>query len=325
MTQFEIYIFVLCLIVFLILTITFSLLIGLLLKLTIALIRTGAKDEEIWREYRMELENKKKKSTRVATAVSTVFSSVICLILSVIFIFSLILNITENRYSAGIPSLKVVKSDSMSEKHRNNTYLTQNNLNNQLQVFDLIVANPLPAENALKLYDIVLYEREGDLIIHRIVKIEEPNEKHPDKRYFTLQGDAEKYIDEYPVTYDMMRAVYSGTRIPFAGNFVLFMQSPAGWLCFLLVLFTVIITPVVERKLLQEKDARLRLKYIPKPPVTKKLSKKQAAQVEIFPLQLSRSRISLELQKGKPQIKLGMKEETEYLKVVTKKRREDSK
>ncbi len=322
MTQFEIYIFVLCLIVFLILTITFALLIGLMLKLTIELIRTGARDEEIWREYRTELESKKKKSTRVATALSVIFSSAVCVILSVVFMFSLTLNITENRYSPGIPSLKVVKSESMSQKHADNTYLTQNKLNDQLQLFDLIVANPLPEENELKLYDIVLYERGGDIIIHRIVKIEEPNEKHPDKRYFTLQGDANKYIDEYPVTYDMMRAVYNGKRIPFAGNFVLFMQSPAGWLCFLLVVFTVIVTPIVERKLLQEKAARLKLKYIPQTP--KKQPSKHPVRIEILPLRISHRRLSVEMQRKNPQVQLDWKNDIEQLQAVTKKKQEDS-
>jgi hypothetical protein len=35
------------------------------------------------------------------------------------------------------------------------------------------------------------------------------------------------------------------------------MQSPAGWLCVLLVLFVMIATPIIEKKILAEQKKRL--------------------------------------------------------------------
>ena len=47
-----------------------------------------------------------------------------------------------------------------------------------------------------------------------------------------------------------MLGIYEGDRIPFIGSFVLFLQSPAGWLCIILALFAMIATPIMEKKLM---------------------------------------------------------------------------
>ena len=54
-----------------------------------------------------------------------------------------------------------------------------------------------------------------------------------------------------------MRGIYRGERIPFVGSFILFMQSPAGWLCILLVVFALITTPILEKKIRKEENKRL--------------------------------------------------------------------
>ena len=94
------------------------------------------------------------------------------------------------------------------------------------------------------------------LVVHRIIEIEEPNEFHPNERHFRLQGDAVDSPDRFPVLYAQMRAIYSGDRIPFVGSFVLFMQSPAGYLCILLVAVALIAMPILNRKLMSERDKR---------------------------------------------------------------------
>ena len=102
------------------------------------------------------------------------------------------------------------------------------------------------------------------MIIHRIIGIEEPNEKHPDCRHFLLRGDASKFSDEFPVLYEQMKAIYRGERVPFVGSFITFMQSPAGYLCMFLIIFAMIATPIMEKKLWEAKLARLReIGFIP--------------------------------------------------------------
>ena len=252
MTGFDIYIFLLCLIVFLVFTILFSYMIYTILQLQLKLMKHGYSDEEITKEYERET-----NTHPAVTWVTRILSWILCLVFGVAFAFSLWLNATEDRPANGIPSIKVVKSESMATKHERNTYLVENNLNNQLQMFDIVVCHHLPAEDELEIYDIVVYKYDDMYIIHRIVGIEEPNEKHPNERHFLLKGDANKYDDEFPVLYSQMQGIYKGIRIPFVGSFVLFMQSPAGWLVILLVLFAMVGTPLVENKWKKARTVRL--------------------------------------------------------------------
>ena len=253
MTDYEIYVFILCLIVFIMLTSFLTYLLVCLTKQHLKMIRHGLEDTEIRREYR-----KTAPISRIGTFVSVLLSVVICLALCAVFAFSIYLKATEDRAANGTPALHVVKSDSMSYKAEENGYLREHNLDDQLQTFDLIVTRRLPDEEDLQLYDIVVYEVDGMYVIHRIVEIEEANSYHPDQRWFRTQGDALSGMDRNPVTYDQMRGIYQGERVPFVGSFVLFMQSPAGWLCILLVLFAIITTPIVEKKIEREKRARLK-------------------------------------------------------------------
>ena len=124
-------------------------------------------------------------------------------------------------------------------------------------MFDLIITRALPGEYELELYDIVVYEYKGDLIIHRIIEIEEPNEKHPDCRHFTTRGDAVRYSDEFKITYSQMRAVYEGEKIPYVGSFIAFMQSTAGYLCILLIVFAMVALPIAEKVIKRRKEDRL--------------------------------------------------------------------
>lgn len=254
MTDYEIYVFILCLIVFIMLTSFLTYLLVCLTKQHLKMIRHGLEDTEIRREYR-----KTAPISRIGAFVSTLLSVVICLALCAIFAFSIYLKATEDRAANGTPALHVVKSDSMSYKAEENTYLTENSLDDQIQIFDLIITRRLPDEKDLQLYDVVVYQIEDTYVIHRIVQIEEPNSNHPDHRWFRTQGDAVPGMDRAPVVYEQMRGIYEGERIPFVGSFVLFMQSPAGWLCILLVIFGIFTVPVVEKKLEREKQTRLEI------------------------------------------------------------------
>lgn len=252
MTNYEIYIFCLCFIVFSIFTVLFSYMITTITKMKLKLIRNGLEDEEI-----IEEQNKKTATNRIATIVVKVIDVTICLAVIFAFIFSAYIGANEGSIAGDVPSLKVVKSSSMASKNENNTYLFDNNLDNQLQVFDIIVTHSVPAEDEIELYDVIVYKKDDVSIIHRVVEIEEPNESHPYARHFRFQGDAVGSRDKNPVFYSQMQGIYKGERVPFVGSFVLFLQSPAGWLCIILALFAMIATPIVEKKLLKEINNRL--------------------------------------------------------------------
>ena len=254
MTQYEVYIFILCLIVFILLTTLSIVSITLITKMYLRLVRSGLEDEKLIIEHEKE---RIRKANKFSKAVDIAIAVFLCAILIFMFSGSIYINCTQNVYFDNVPTYRVVKTGSMAKKNKKNTYLVENGLDNQIQTFDLIATYKIPKEEDLKLYDIVVYEYDDMLIVHRIVGIEEPNEKHPNERYFLLQGDAVDAPDRFPVLYSQMRGIYRGEKIPFVGSFVLFMQSPAGWLCILLVAITVFATPVLEKKIAKDKGLRL--------------------------------------------------------------------
>ena len=257
MTDYEMYDFFLCLIVFVILTALSVVCLWIITRLSLRLIRGGLEDENILKEH--EKKQKHKKRIKYGKLADMLFSGVVCLLFVGMLIGALIIQGTENTCCGKIPTYRVVLTGSMAEKNENNLYLWENGLNDHIQTFDLIRTEKLPGEMELELYDIVVYEVDGVLLVHRIVGIEEPNESHPDCRHFLLQGDAVESPDRFPVLYSQMRGIYRGDRTPFIGSFILFMQSPAGWLCVLLIVAATIATPILDGTLQKARSARLSL------------------------------------------------------------------
>ena len=254
MSGFDVYVFILCLIVFLLLTAIFTFFTVYFIKVSLKLIRLGAEDEKIKIEYEKTLTLSKR--TKALSFLDKVFSLVVCVLIMAVFGVSACVNVESTKIVGDVPVVQVVQSSSMATRYEGNEYLYKNNITDQIQTFDLVTIHKLPDEMDLKLYDIVVYEVDDMLVIHRIVGIEEPNDKHSE-RYFVLQGDAVHVRDKFPVTYSQMKGIYRGERIPFIGSFVMFMQSPAGYLCILLVLFVLIALPIAEKKILNAKIARL--------------------------------------------------------------------
>ncbi len=253
MTPYETYIFLLCLIVFIALTALFTVMVVYIVRLMVKLIRNGVEDERIWKEYQ-KYHGKKNKTTWI----DYVVTGVICVAMFAVFGFSVYMQVFQDSVNTDVPMYRVVLSGSMSKKDENNKYLFENNLNDQFDRFDLILTHKLPDEFDLELYDIVVYEVDDTLIVHRIVQIEEPNERHPEERWFRLQGDNVDLTDKFPVKYSQMKAIYRGERIRFVGSFFAFMQSPAGYLCILLVVLGIIAIPLMEKKIEKEELKRLR-------------------------------------------------------------------
>lgn len=252
MSSYESHIFLLCLLVFVSLTVIFTVMTAVMASLSIKLIRNGCEDEKIQQNYRKGLYTKKKRSCFQAWVTGIISVAVIML-----FGFSIYMHTVENDVTKNIPVFRVVKSDSMSKRYSENTYLYEHNLTDQFSTFDLILTRKMPREEELQLYDVIVYEIDDVLVVHRIVGIEEPNEKHPSNRYFLVQGDAVEYPDRFPVLYEQMKGIYRGEKIPFVGSFICFLQSPAGYMCIALVIFVDIALPILERKIDKETQKRL--------------------------------------------------------------------
>ena len=257
MKGYDLYVTIVCAFIFILLTVTFALLITLIGKQQIKLVRSGIEDENIKTSVLKKLNKNKKRCTYGVFDV--IVSSVICILLTVICAVTVFTGTRGNNVIKGSPALKVVASTSMSVKYERNLYLFNHGLDNQLQMFDLIVLHELPPEDEIQLYDIIVYEHiNGSLYIHRVVRIEEPNDEHPNERYFLFQGDANSYADVYPVRYSQMRSIYRNERMANVGSFVFFMQSPAGILCVLLIVAVLIIMPIIDNMFVKLELERVR-------------------------------------------------------------------
>ena len=254
MMDYDIYVSLLCYITYFMFVLLSVICMIVITRLSIRLIKSGAEDEKILKEYER---NAKFGEGNYAKTAAYVLTSIVFVALLMIFVFSIMVQRGETPLSDVIPVYRVVQTGSMAEKNEKNTYLWENGLDDQIQTFDLIKTEKTPGEYELQLYDIIVYEIDGMLVVHRIVGIEEPNAVHPDCRYFKLQGDAVEYPDRSYVTYDQIKGIYKGERIPFVGSFIMFMQSPIGWLCILLVVVAMIGTPILEARIHKEKKRRI--------------------------------------------------------------------
>ena len=288
MTPYKAYVLILCLIVFVMLTTVFTAMMAALTKQALRLINVGAEDEKIYKEYAKRMKRGERKTGKV---LDTLLSVLLCALLALVFGFSLYVNLSGDKYFDNIPTLKVVESDSMSEKHEVNTYLTENNLNDQFDTFDLVLVYKAPAQEDLKLYDVVVYEiehgGEKGYIIHRIVGIEEPNKDHPDERWFKMQGDAVARPDASAVKYSQIKGIYRGEHLPFVGSFIMFLQSPAGWICIILIIVSLFAVPHMEKrvdKAMEERLAFLLRNQQNKKPVKKEPAKTVPAKQSVAPV-----------------------------------------
>lgn len=256
MRDYNLYITLVCIFVFVLLTSAFAFLITVIGKQQVRLITSGLEDETIKASVLKKLNKKKKRA--VYGIVDKIITGALCLVLCAASIVAIVTGVNSNNVVKGAPALKVVASTSMCVKYEGNKYLYKNKLDNQLQMFDLIVLHELPPEDEIELYDIIVYEHiNGALYVHRVVRIEEPNEDHPGERHFLMQGDANAFADVFPVRYSQMRSIYRDERMPNVGSFVFFMQSPAGILCILLLVFTLIVTPIIDDLFLKKEYERV--------------------------------------------------------------------
>ena len=249
MSAFDIYILALCILIIVLLTSVSIAVVVIIYKLSCKLIRTGAEDDNIL----AEVNKTQSKSEKIGKVIDQIVSLIFAVIFMFAFVLSTMVACTKNVSLGSVPVFRVVNSDSMSKKHEKNKYLIENNLNDQFDTFDLIITYDVPNEEDLKLYDVVVYKYKDVLIVHRIVDIVTVGSE----THYVLKGDAEEYADSLPVDYSQMVAIYRGEHIPFVGSFIKFMQSPAGYICIVLVIVAMIAGPLCDKKLQKERLKRL--------------------------------------------------------------------
>ena len=209
-------------------------------------VRNGERDVELVDLMVYESDQKVVRKQKASSIIKNVVYYTFLAILIPIFGLSLYSRIKNNVTQFGDNIVLVVASGSMSFKHDNNDYLITNNLNNQFNTYDLVALSVVHDDTPLRRYDIIAYRNDkGVNVIHRIIDF---NTSGSELRYIT-RGDANPSSDTYqPRRVDIL-GKYKERRIPGIGIFVMFFQSYAGMMTVVAVIYCMLMTSFLRKKL----------------------------------------------------------------------------
>lgn len=188
-------------------------------------IKSGKRDIEIIDEVIRNRDKSVIKRKKILKIVKTIFYYAALSIVVPLFIFSLYSKLVNNVLMIGGRNLMVVASPSMSEIHDSNKYVKNNNLTDQFDQYDIIYLEKIEDPSKLSQYDVICFKSDkGINIIHRIREIKVID---GEIRYVT-RGDANNADDKYSPKFEDVVGRYTGKKIDGIGIFIIFLQSGAG-------------------------------------------------------------------------------------------------
>lgn len=223
-------------------------------KSTIQEVSTGQRDIDLIDMALYEKQKKNKKSTKILKMVKNVLFYTILAIVVPIFIFSIVNRFQGRTTMIGDKGIMVVASGSMSERHKNNDYLVENDITNQFNTYDIIVLEKVEAQEDIELYDVIAFKNnKGVNIIHRVIDIRDVNGEF---RYVT-QGDANADKDDYTPNYGDVIGRYTNQRVKSLGIFIIFFQSYSGMITIASLIFCLVMIDRYNLQIENEQNKRL--------------------------------------------------------------------
>lgn len=223
-------------------TVVFAILFINYRKFSVAEINSGKRDIDLIEQYFHDKEPAVVIRRKIFKVLKFIAYTAIMAVITVSLVFALFIRFSSN-LPVGTKTLMVVASGSMSTKNEVNDYLFTNNLNDQFPTYAIIVLEVVdPSE--LKQYDVIAYNHpSGKTYIHRIRAIEYSTDG---TRTYRTRGDAVASDDQNDsaynvvVTDDDIVGRYTGVYVPYIGAFVQFMQSAAGIVTVIALVFCLI-------------------------------------------------------------------------------------
>lgn len=205
-------------------------------------VSSGKEDIELIDNAIDEEKEKKSKTKKVGKAIGKIFSYLLLVGVLAVFVFSLTSKIQNNSIPFGNSTMIVIGSGSMSE--RNNDIIKEHpELTNQFDTYDLIGITKYQKQEEVCLFDVVAYHNKKNVtIVHRIIEIHE--DPSTGKKMYLTQGDSNLAADnvgssqyEGYLDYENIIGKYDGRRVKGFGILVIFLQSPAGVVTILSVVY----------------------------------------------------------------------------------------
>lgn len=222
-------------------------------------IETGGDDEKIAAELKTGHEKYVKaghegvsvsdylaRKNKTESAVHIILNVVFGIVLAVIFaltVTGLVFRAQGERLYIGGTAFVTVQTGSMSEKSVYNSYYEYLPDDGQIAQYSLVGINKV-AEEDLKQFDIIAYEHEGVLYIHRLVEITERD----GVKSYTAMGDANdgSFSFEINMPFDKIEGVYSGYQSRGMGAFLSYIQSETGIVAVIFALCLVLVADLAE-------------------------------------------------------------------------------
>lgn len=219
---------------------------------SVAEIEGGQRDVELIERVILENLKNTKKRHRIIRRVKQVLSIAVIAILVPFLILAIISKAQNGVVMIFDKGIIGVASGSMSEKHKDNTYLS--NYDNQFDTYDLIVIEKVKSAESLKKYDVIVYTNgDGVNIIHRIIGIEYTDSG---VKYVT-RGDSNNQTDKYKPAFDEVIGRYTGQKVSLVGIFVMFLQSYSGIVTAAAVIYCLLMIERIGDKINRKENERL--------------------------------------------------------------------
>ena len=221
----------------------------------VASIKSGSADLDLIDDTIYHNMNGKKRYRRVLRVTKQILFYIAIAILIPFLALSLYTKMSNGIAMIDGRGVIVVASGSMSEKNSANPYLDA--IDNQLDTYDLITIESVQSDADLQIYDIIAYRNnEGINVIHRIVGTDIG--KDGEVRYIT-RGDSNNASDSYKPSLDDVLGKYSDKRIPYVGILFMFLQSYAGILTVLAVIYCLIMIELISGRIYNAQGDRLEI------------------------------------------------------------------
>ena len=142
----------------------------------------------------------------------------------------------------------------MESIYEGNTYISDNNLTNQIEQYSLIGIEKINEED-IKLYDVIAYKHDDVIYVHRVIKIMENAEG---VKLFTLRGDAnsDSLTFELGVRYENIVGKYNGFSNYGLGVTLIYLQSNIGIVALLSGFLFLIMFDFSEERIENSYDSR---------------------------------------------------------------------
>lgn len=223
-------------------TVVFTVLFVNYRKFAVSEVLSGKRDIELIEQYFHDKQPSVIRNKKILKGLKLTVYTLLMAFITVCLVFTAFVRFSKE-LPLGTKSLMVVASGSMSEKNQNNTYLFSNNLNDQFPTYAIIVLEVVNPSD-LRQYDVVAYRHpSGKTYIHRIRSIEVASDG---TLTYRTRGDAVASDDQSDTSYNVVTTPddivgrYTGIYIPFLGAFVQFLQSLAGIVTLVALIFCLI-------------------------------------------------------------------------------------